>query len=132
MRVRALVFATVWALLGQVAPQAPPRDRPAAAPTAGSVISGRVFAETTGAPVQDALVMLAPASVPIDGWSAWSFGGGRGFRVDNGYSAQTDVAGGFAITGVQPGVYRLVARPGPFGGRFLAAGYLAVHAGDSG
>ena len=36
------------------------------------------------------------------------------------------------ITGVEPGVYRLVARPGPFGGRYLAAGYLAVRAGDSG
>ena len=132
MRVRAFVFATVWALLGQLVPQAPPRDRPATAPTAGSVVSGRVFAEATGAPIQDALVMLAPASVPIDGWSASSFGGGRGFRIDSGYSAQTDVAGGFVITGVEPGVYRLVARPGPFGGRYLAAGYLAVRAGDSG
>ena len=132
MRVRAFVFATVWALLGQLVTQAPPRDRPATAPTADSVVSGRVFAEATGAPIQDALVMLAPASVPIDGWSASSFGGGRGFRIDSGYSAQTDVAGGFVITGVEPGVYRLVARPGPFGGRYLAAGYLAVRAGDSG
>ena len=74
MRVRAFVFATVWALLGQLVTQAPPRDRPATAPTADSVVSGRVFAEATGAPIQDALVMLAPASVPIDGWSASSFG----------------------------------------------------------
>jgi hypothetical protein len=36
------------------------------------------------------------------------------------------------IAGVAPGEYRLVARPGPHGGRYLTSGYLAVRAGDSG
>ena len=124
---RAFLVALLIPLL-----QAPPRDRPATAAPAGGLVSGRVYAEASGAPIQGALVMLAPASAPIDGWSTWSFGGGRGFRIDSGYSAQTDVAGAFVITGVEPGEYRLVARPGPFGGRYLAAGYLAVRAGDSG
>ena len=60
--------AILCILLAAVVQQPPPRDRPATAPTADSVVSGRVFAEATGAPIQDALVMLAPASVPIDGW----------------------------------------------------------------
>lgn len=50
----------------------------------------------------------------------------------SGYSAQTDGAGAFEISGVAPGEYRLVARPGPFGGRYLSAGYLAARAGGSG
>jgi ADP-ribose pyrophosphatase YjhB (NUDIX family) len=122
----SLLLALLLALLQT------PRDRPATAPAAGGVVSGRVYAEATGAPIQGALVMLSPSSAPMDGWSAVSFGG-SGFRIDTaGYSVETDVAGAFVIPGIRPGEYRLVARPGYFGGRYLAAGYQAVRAGDSG
>ena len=109
-----------------------PRDRPLNASAAGGVVSGRVYAEATGAPIQGALVMLSPSAAPMDGWSAVPFGGSS-YRLDtDGYSAETDAAGAFVIPEVKPGEYRLVARPGYFGGRYLAAGYQAVRAGDPG
>jgi hypothetical protein len=123
----SLVLACLFSLL-----QAPPRDRAATAAPAGGVVSGRVYAEATGTPMQGALVVLSPASAPMDGWPAWSFGG-SGYRADMaGYSAQTDAAGAFVIPEIKPGEYRLVARTGYFGGRYLGAGYQAVRAGDLG
>ena len=110
--------------------QAPPRDRPATAPTAGGVVSGRVYAEATGAPIQGALVVLeTSSSSSVDTWSVWS---PAGFTRSPGRLVHTDVAGAFVITGVEPGEYRLVARPGLYGGRYLAAGYRAVRPNDSG
>jgi hypothetical protein len=109
-----------------------PRDRPLNAAAVGGVVSGRVYAEATGVPIQGALVILSPSTAPMDGWSAVSFAG-SGFRTDTaGYSTQTDAAGAFVIPDIKPGEYRLVARPGYFGGRYLAAGYQAARAGDSG
>ena len=65
----------------------------------------------------------------MDTWSVWS---PAGFTRSPGRLVHTDVAGAFVMTGVEPGEYRLVARPGLYGGRYLAAGYRAVRANDSG
>ncbi len=65
----------------------------------------------------------------MDTWSVWS---PAGFTRFPGRLVYTDVAGAFVMTGVEPGEYRLVARPGLYGGRYLAAGYRAVRANDSG
>jgi len=122
---RALLFTLLIPLL-----QAPPRDRPATASTAGGVISGRVYAEATGAPIQGGLVGLETSSSPsMDVRSVWSPDGLT--RVPD-RLVFTDDAGAFVITGVEPGEYRLVARPGLQGGRYLAGGYRAVRAGDPG
>ena len=51
--------AILCILLATVVQQLPPRDRPATAPTAGAVVSGRVYAEATGSPIQGALVARA-------------------------------------------------------------------------
>ena len=121
--------AILCILLATVFQQLPPRDRPATAPTAGGVVSGRVYAEATGAPIQGALVVLETSSSSLDTWSVWS---GGSFTNSSGRLVYTDAAGAFVITGVEPGEYRLVARPWLHGGRYLAAAYRAVRPNDSG
>ena len=119
-----LILALILPLL-----QAPPRDRPAAVSPTG-VVSGRVYAEATGAPIQGTVVVLA-VSPRMSTWSSWSPGASISIET-SGYSVQTDAAGAFTIAGIEPGEYRLVARPGSVDGRYLGTGYQATRARDSG
>ena len=123
--------ALLCLLLATLAQQLPPRDRPATAPAADGVVSGRVYGEATGVPIPGALVVLTASSSmsSADTWSVWLNGGSIGAA---GRLAYTDGAGTFAIAGVEPGDYRLVARPGVHGGRYLMAGYGAVRPNDPG
>lgn len=117
-------------LLATIVQQSPPRDRPATVSSAGGVVSGRVFAEATGAPIPGAIVaLMASSSSSTDTWSVWS---PVGFARSSGRMTSTDVAGTFLIAGVEPGEYRLVARPGVHSERYLRAAYGAVGPNDPG
>ena len=131
---RALVLVSLWTLFGFLPQQQAPRDQPArtvkAAGTAS--ISGRVYAAASGAPLQGALVVLMPASglnsVTVQSLRDSQRGTGPGAPP----GGQTDAAGQFRITGVAPGVYRLIANPSVHAGRYLAAGHGAVRGNDAG
>ena len=126
---RAFIVATLGSVLLAPLPQLPPRDQPARQglqSAATAAISGRVYAAATGTPLQGALVFLAsassseiaPGSLPRD----------AGART----GALTDALGRFRITGVAPGVYRLIANPAAYAGRYLAAGHGALRGNDAG
>ena len=120
--------AILCVLLAALVQQLPPRDRPATAPAAGATVSGRVVSEATGAAIQGALVVLAGSPV-LQSSSTWSTGGT--LMTTAGQSVQTDAAGAFVLAGVEPGEYRLVAKPGLHSGRYLAAGYGAMRANET-
>jgi hypothetical protein len=121
-----VIFALLLPLL-----QLPPRDRPAAVTPGGGAVSGRIYAEATGAPIEGALVVVAVSPRMSSDWSVWSAGGSLNIET-SGYSAETDAAGAFVITGIAPGEYRLVAKPSPYDGRYLTTGFRATRANDPG
>src|SRR5918993_2751516 len=120
---RALVLVSLWTLVGFLPQQAPPRDQPPRpAKDAGTAaISGRVYAAASGAPLQGALVVLVPASGlnSVTVQSLRDLPSQRGTGPGAPPGGQTDAAGRFRITGVAPGVYRLIANPSVHAGRYL-------------
>ena len=127
---RGIVVASLWVSLSALPQQAPPRDLPARSDlrpaAATATVSGRVYSAASGAPLEGALVVVVPApAVDSSTIPPLSPGGARSGSV-------TDALGRFRITGVAPGVYRVVANPGAYAGRYLAAGHAAPRANDAG
>ena len=92
------------------------RDAPKASSDTGA-ISGRVVAADTQVPLAGVMVMVRPADQLPTIRAGVVMGAYSGTLSA---SARTDAGGRFAVAGIPPGRYRLVAEPGPTAGRYLS------------
>jgi hypothetical protein len=100
-------------VLGTLAQQpAPVRDGPRPGPAGGGVVRGRVLTSDTDVPIRDCLIDLIRES---DGQATY---------------ARTGLDGRFELTGLAPGIYRLVARPTTTHAGYLASGIRHAGSGD--
>jgi hypothetical protein len=133
--VRAILLASLWALLSALPQQAPPRDPPARPDTPSAAgtgaVSGRVYVTGTGAPLQGLVVSLVAASPDAPPPPRAGAGSILG-RPHPGPNSVTDASGRFRIADISPGSYRLLVTPGTYRGRYLPMGYGAVRPNDAG
>jgi hypothetical protein len=112
--VRLLAAALVAAAI--VAPAAAQPARRDGLESAGAAIRGRVVTSDTGLPIVNASITLQSSAARI------AVSGGDHVYVD-GPAARTGPDGGFEISGIQPGQYRLLITPGAAALRYIQARY---------